>query len=291
MLPGPLFPSALLMLGLDPRDASSIDAVVAIAPRIGLRQLTLLHVSPLEPVPDGLSEVIKRWSTDQAAALESARAELAMRLPDVEILARDAAGDPVVHLIAVAEETAADLVVLGRGASWGPHGLAALRYAPASILVVPEGTRVDTRECVVGLDFSSHATAALAVAVRLFDSVRAVYQVDTDTAAVGELSDAEFELHLAENVAHHFEVEVLSRLPEATATPALELIVASRADRAVLAAAGRRPIVIGSRGLSRVASLILGSTAERVAGVHDGPVLVLRKGGSAMGFISGLFHR
>ena len=48
---------------------------------------------------------------------------------------------------------------------------------------------------------------------------------------------------------------------------------------------------LSSRGLSRIATVLLGSTAERVAGLCDGPLLVVRRKGEVIGLLEGLFHR
>jgi nucleotide-binding universal stress UspA family protein len=48
---------------------------------------------------------------------------------------------------------------------------------------------------------------------------------------------------------------------------------------------------MGSRGLTPLAAMLLGSSADRVAGRSPGPVLIVRKKGNHMGLLAGLFHR
>lgn len=296
MDPGPLFDTVLVLLGLDRRDLSVIDAVVAGAERFGTRRVVLLHVHSLAAIPTGLAGVVELSAPDRGAVLEALRHELSLRIPNLslEVHARD--GSTAEQLVELAVACDADLVVLGRETAsggrsvWGPHGLALLRHAPCSVLIVPDGARLDLRGGVVGLDFSEHAVFALQTAVRLFEQVRAVYQFDVSAAALGELTDGEFELHLAENVRDHFDREILPSLPPATAEPHIEILPAGAPSDALVAAAGHGPLVLGSRGLSRLAALLLGSTAEAVAGRASGPIFVIRKKSSAGGLIDHLMH-
>lgn len=296
MDPGPLFPTVLALLGLDRRDLSVIDAVVAGAERWGTQRLVLLHVHAQDALPVGLTGVVERTAPDRGAVLEAMRHELSLRLPGVslEVHARD--GVVSEQLVELALGVDADLVVLGREASapgrsvWGVHGLALLRHAPCSALVVPDGARLDLRAGVVGLDFSQHAVRALTVAVRLLGEVRAIYQFDMGAAALGELTDPAFELHLAENVRAWFDREILPALPPAAPEPHLEVLPAGSASDALVAAAGHGVLVMGSRGLSRLAALLLGSTAEGVAGRAWGPIFVIRKKQGGGGLIDHLLH-
>ena len=55
--------------------------------------------------------------------------------------------------------------------------------------------------------------------------------------------------------------------------------------------AGGDTIVLGSRGLSPLARLLIGSSADRVAGRAEGPVLVVRRKGSTLSIFERLFHK
>ena len=48
---------------------------------------------------------------------------------------------------------------------------------------------------------------------------------------------------------------------------------------------------MGSRGLTPLAALLLGSSADRVAGRSKGPVLIVRRKGSVLGLVERLFHK
>ena len=59
----------------------------------------------------------------------------------------------------------------------------------------------------------------------------------------------------------------------------------------LIAYAKADPIVMGSRGLTPLAALLLGSSADRTAGRSQGPVFIVRKKGSTMSLVERLFHR
>lgn len=292
-----VFPNALLMLGLDDRDLNLLDAVVAGAERLGIRRITALHVHRREPMPPGLAAAGTISPLEASTALKAVCHELRLRLGDVEVEAFERAGSVAEEMIDLLGDHDIDLVIMGRRpvedahSAWGPDGLPIVRQATSSVLVVPRTSTLDLRKVVVGLDFSDHSTEALAVAVQIADEVRAVYQFDLSAAALGSMTDEEFEVHLAENVRAHFDRDVRPLLPPGRPDPVLELCPATRASSVLTEAAGKEPLVLGSRGLTRLAAILLGSTAEQTAGKAHGPVLIVRKKGQRMGVLEGMIHR
>ena len=292
-----IFPNALVMLALDERDAALLNAVVKAAPSLGVRRLVLLHVHRREPVPEALRSGLELSIPVESDALTRTAEWLRERIAGCEVETLHAIGTPAEEVAALFEGDDLDLVCIGRGrstdshAAWGPDGLNLLRFSPCSALIVPDGADYDASGCVCGLDFSHAATEALVVAVSAFPQVRAVYQFDLDVAATSVRTDEAFLSTLSDNVAAHFERDILPSLPADAARPEVELVCAPRASAALIEAAGSVPIVVGSRGMSRFAAMLLGSTAERVAGRANVPILIVRKKGQRMGFLEGLFHR
>jgi nucleotide-binding universal stress UspA family protein len=156
--------------------------------------------------------------------------------------------------------------------------------------VVPEGSRLDLTHAVVGLDFSAHAAHALGVACRLTDTATAVCQYDPRVATQGGLSQAEFGVELTRNARSHFDTVVRPKLPEGEA-PRFEVLAGVQASDVLLDRAGDAVLVVGSRGLNKLATVLLGSTAELLAGRARGPVFIIRKKGEVLGLLEGLFRR
>jgi nucleotide-binding universal stress UspA family protein len=290
--------TALLMLALDERDPSVVDALVAAHTRLGVHNVLVVHVAAQDHLPEELSAGLSPGQVQRPAALDAAVEDLRARLgPHVRVRGEFGVGDPVEVLEELIQGHDVDLLVLGRdgrvegaGAAWGPSGRKLMRTVSCSVLVVPAGARFDGKRAVVGLDFSSCSTMALQAAVQVADEVEAVYQYTLAAAGSGAITEAEFEQQLAANARQHFEVVVLPDLP-IERHPTLALHAGDSASAVLLERAGEDLLVVGSRGLSRIATVLLGSTAEQLAGLAVGPVLVIRRKGEVLGLVEGLFHR
>ena len=296
MTASPLFPVTLVMLALDEHDPSVLDALIAGAPGLGCQTLVLAHVSPLDPLAGTLGMGLSFDDGDVPDALEAARARVAAALPGVDVKVEHGRGavDSVFSDIIARHDV--DLLVIGRLQTgettngWGPSGRKLLRTASCSTLLVPEGASLEWDHVVAGLDFSNHAAYALSVACRLSDNVTAICQYDLRAAGHGSLTDEQFASELEKNARDHFQRAVAPDLPEG-ANPTLEIHPGDRASDVLFDRAGDDVLVVGSRGLSKLATLLLGSTAERLAGRSKGPVLIVRKKGEVLGLLEGLFHR
>jgi len=297
-----MYPTILLCLGLDIRDEHLVQAFAERAPALGARRVLLMHVYPHEPLPWEVGGSSPVASADGAASTVNLWVrELARRLPGVEVVGLHAIGQPYEEIVRVEQAEKVDLMVLGRAAtgtdhpSQGIRGRAILRYTAATALVAPEGTALGCGTAVVGLDFSDASIAALAVASRLYRRVVAVYayQVDHGLSYGGRTSE-EFVHHLVDELQRHFADEVLPALPATPQPPELRLVEDAMASEALLKAArdvSADTIVMGSHGQTRIAALLLGSTAERLTARSHVPVLVVRKPGARQGILGSLLHR
>jgi nucleotide-binding universal stress UspA family protein len=289
-----MFPTLLVMLALDSRDPSVLDAVVAGAGPLGATRVIVAHVFARDVAPDFLGGA----ATDPArpAALDAAIHALRDRLPWLEVTGLHAAGNPAEELARIARAEDVDLLILGRQpaedgeSAWGPHGRSLLRSIACSALIVPRGATLAFDEAVVGLDFSHNATAALRAAAKLCGQVDALYQYDPRVVDASRQTTADFEAELGTNAQRHFTENVLPEVGAARA-PTLTIVAGTEPSRTLAAHAAGRLLVVGSRGLSRLAALLLGSTAEGLAGRSEGPVLIIRAKGEALGVLEGLFHR
>jgi nucleotide-binding universal stress UspA family protein len=290
------YPSALVMLALDERDPAVIDAVIAGAARLGVRRLTVAHVSARAALPPSLLAGIHLADPAPPPALEAAADRLRAALPGVPVDAVHHTGSPADALATLVDELQIDLFVMGRrpcqgdAPAWGPNGRKLLQIVSCSVLVVPAGAQLDGGRAVAGLDFSRHAADALRAACRVADEVDAVCQYDPEVTGTGALTEAEFVDALRANAAAHFEEDVRPLLP-AGAAPRLRVEPGPTASEVLVRVAGDDLLVIGSRGLSRIAALVLGSTAEALAGRARGPVLIVREKGTVIGLLEGLARR
>ncbi|MDP2312138.1 MAG: universal stress protein [Pseudomonadota bacterium] len=255
-------------LALDDRDAAVLGAVDALSARRPC-EVTLLHVLP-------------RASATAAAAVDACVARLG-----VPAAARVVVGAIDEVAPAVLAEVDAGLLIVGRSVTvdgapaWGPHGRALLRSAGCPVLIVPLGASLGFGRAAVGMDLSPSALETLAFVRGLYDEVVAVAALAPDDApadpeAAVEAIEAHFRSVLAER-----DLPVPRLIARAGGSPA-DVLLGVAAEFDLLA--------VGSRGLTALAAVFLGSTAERLAGRSPRPVLVVRRRGEARGLLGALFR-
>ncbi len=293
----PLFPSALVMLALDERDATVLAAIETIAERAGVRRVLVAHVYKREAFPAWMDAGTEAAAAPaRPAGLDDALDRLKRALPGIDVVGVHAVGEPAEEVGRIIGQEDVDLLVIGRnvvgpgGDGWGPSGRKLLHSVACSALVVPVGSSVDLGHAVVGLDFSHNSADALCVAARLCDHTEALTQYDVDTFRAGVATSEAFQAEVRKNALDHFERSVLPRLGDVP-RPALSVVPGGKASQIIVDHAGHRLVVVGSRGLTRLATLLLGSTAENIAGRSTGPALIVRRKGERLGLLDGLIHR
>lgn len=290
-----MYRTTLVMLAFDDRDQDVMDAAANIAERVGLKRLLLAHVYKQDPFPAWM-EASDVNVPERPVELDNATQAMKARLPGVDVVGIHAVGSPAEELQQIVAQEDVDLLIIGRAIpigdedGWGPSGRELIRSVTCSALVVPRMAEVHLRHAVVGLDFSHNSTDALKAATQIADHAEAIYQFDLSAVAVGTQTDEEFAAHLRDNALRHFEHDVLPALGDVP-RPAFSVVQAEKASSMLIDHAADKLLVVGSRGMTRLATLLLGSTAERVAGKAKGPVLIVRNKGEQLGLLEGLIHR
>jgi nucleotide-binding universal stress UspA family protein len=256
-------------VALDERDDVVLGALRSLAARVPVRRVVVLHVA--------------EHGVEIGVGLAERVAQLRAALPAVAVTSASATGRLDTAAARVLAETHADLLVIGRAgreggrAAWGDRGLALLRAVDRPVLVVPAGAPVAFHTALVGMDLSGAALDAYALAARLCPRVSAVAVTSVDDPVPDELcAGLESRFHAA--AAARGLAPVPLRLAAGVSPADALLAVASTADL----------VAVGSRGLSALAAVLLGSTAERLAGRSDRMVLVVRPGGEPRGVLGAL---
>lgn len=290
------FPHVLVMLGLDHRDSAVLDALIVGAGALGVQTMHVCHVTNRDPLSGPLAEVAGEQNVSRPVELDAAAERLRSALPEVALEVHHLIGPPEVVLSETVNRLDIDLVVMGRNPAvdgqpgWGSSRRKLLRLTTCSVLVVPQGTSFDLERVVCGMDFSDYAKAALGVACNIAKGVDAVYQYDPKAVSDGSKKQEAFREQVSNAAQRHLREKVL---PEVGCSGRPNLIVhpGGKVARVLIRYAGEAPIVMGSRGLSPLAAMLLGSSADRVAGRALGPVLIVRKKGSVLGLLERLVHR
>jgi nucleotide-binding universal stress UspA family protein len=293
-----MFPNALVMIGRDHRDRSVLDAVIDRHHTLGIRRVHLCHIDNRDIVAGPLAALVKPEAPVQPPEVDAAAEHLRAALPpEVEVRVHFLVGPTEVVLCQVVDQEDIDLVVMGRNPSvdgqpgWGSSRRKLLRLTTCSVLVVPQGTRLNLSRVVCGMDFSQYARLALGVACRIADGVDTVYQYDPTAVADGGMKQEQFREHIGQMAWKHLEEKVLPDLCDNPCRPNLIVHPGGQVADVLIRYAGEQPIIMGSRGLSPLAAMLLGSAADRVAGRALGPVLIVRKKGSVLGLLERLVHR
>ncbi|MFI9122181.1 universal stress protein [Streptomyces bikiniensis] len=267
--------SNLVVVGVDGSDMSltAVAAAATAAARRGAR-LRVVHVEvPIKPryvVPDPASATLVQEAAVHALGVE----------PELVVTKAVVTGD-VVHVLE-AESRAADLIVVGSRGMGGitglllgstPVSLAARSHCPVMTVREEHGESAGAEPVVLGVDGSPDAEEAVDVAfaeaARRRAGLVAVHAWQPDKAPPGTTPESE-EQALARAVAGradtHPDVTVRRDLVEGKAHEAL--IEASRTAQL---------LVVGARGRSGIAGLLLGSVSQAAMTYAHCPVVTVRR--------------
>jgi len=239
----------------------------------------------------------RRSTTEELRAARDAIAALArehLHLPNASIAIDIAVGPRVDALLELASAHARDVVLMGHRRTRSARRRLAQRLAmvaPCSIWLAPEGAPTSLRNLLVPVDFSAASADALSLATQLaaargiprcralhvcFDPSSVRYE-DHVAEILGREREA-FRDFLADVDRHGVDVEPLI---EESAKPGEAIARVARKTNADL-------IVVGTRGRSPAASVVLGSVAAEVIASAETPVLAVRHSARALDFLAAL---
>ena len=194
-------------------------------------------------------------------------------------------GSRVDRLLEHCAESGSDVILLGhRQVRTGRRSLVRrlAMKAPCSLWMVPEGSAARISKVLVGVDFSNCSAEALRVAAFLARRMQlgnciAVHVMPREDR-IGETA---FERFLG--AIDLDETTVLPRVENAgSVASALHMI--ARSEDADL-------IVMGTRGMSSSAAVLLGTESEQMLSESGRPVLVTRRRGERLGLLEVLLDR
>jgi nucleotide-binding universal stress UspA family protein len=217
------------------------------------------------------------------------RAE-AIAARSVAASAKVVAGDPAEALVEEVTDHGVDVICVGPDAGLlggrvrvGRVAAHVLRHAPCSVLVGREAGSTFPESILCGVDGSSTSTetaglaATIAVAAGAEVRLPHVVPVFESDEKEGTLDDDESDPQ---------EIESAAQAARAIGVRLIRERALGRPEHAILEAAGRERsdlVAVGSRGLSGVARVLLGSVSEYVATHAHCSVLVVRPGALGAG--------
>jgi nucleotide-binding universal stress UspA family protein len=214
-------------------------------------------------------------------------------------------GNPFEKLLKWAKIKEADCVILGlKKGKLKEEGLLPRKItnlAPCSVLLIPEDTEANISKIMVPVDFSKYSNLALEQALSLSKAIenskvicQHIYSVPSGYHTTGK-SYEDFAEIMRNNALKHFE-RFKTEFKHHDQNLHCEFELDRDENKAVVInnSASKHKIdlmIIGSRGRTEAASILLGSIAEKLLNYSkDLPLLIVKKKGENMTFLKALLE-
>ena len=220
----------------------------------------------------------------------------------VEIEVRE--GNPSDKILKIAEQKDADLLILGKKIGLAGEGVLPAKLAKVanrSVLLVPEVLPSLMDRVLVPVDFSRHSLLALQQAIKIKEtndvpmqiSCQHIYRLPSGWHTTGK-SEQEFSAIMKGHAEKEYQ-KFLKQLgtPEHDIPCIFTLDKGQNIAQKIYQQAVKLQadlIILGSKGKTAAASVLMGSTAERLAGYDKNiPLLIVKDKNENIGFLKALF--
>lgn len=295
------FKRLLVHLHLTERDAAIIRYSAMIARMAQAESVHFVHVNPNLDIPPAAlkayPELLDELDTYARKRLSEAVALHWDGPSDAAIHSDVIQGNPLEVLLRLARSEETDLVVVDRVPGQRPAEVLAeklARKAPCSVLALPDGADSRISRILVGVDFSAHSAYAVEIAAAFAAALRLpritglhAYRVPTGFYKSGKSHD-EFAGIMAANARAAF-AEFIRPVDTQGVECHGRYVLAEKGVADVIAAAiqteGVDLVVMGTRGRSDSAAVLLGSVTEALLSLTGVPVLAVKEKGSGLGLL------
>lgn len=299
------FEKAMVGMDLTEMDDILISKMAVLSEILGIKKLYFIHVSKNLALPD---EIREKFPDLVAPADEAIEAEITTIIKqnnfpenvEIEVFAEE--GSPMTTFLRWAKLKDVDLIIMGRKITLKGSGSLAktmAQKAPCSVLFLPERVEMKIpKKIMIPMDFSEHTNMTINFAQKAAEEFDAkiyalhLYEVPTGYHKTGK-SFEEFSEIMEDNARkdyekfikknHHPEFDCLFVLSN-KGEPGHLIIEKAKEHHIDL-------ILMGSRGRSASAAVLLGSVAEKLVQVNNEiPMLIFKIKGETMGFFDALFR-
>jgi len=287
----------LVGLGDDQRDALLIKYAGLIARMAQTEEITFAHIQPAVALSD------RTGGADPSGSLTLLRAELDETVrqafegpPNIRIQTLVEDGSLLDEMLDLARTTETDLIIVGQGSHDGAFAEHLARKAPCSVVIAPPDTSLSIERVLVPVDFSKHAADAVDVAVAFAEAaglseVHLLHVYGTPTKAERFHENSTYTLRRrAEEAAERFLADLDLRGLE----PVLHFVIGLDVPEAIGKAAQQVEadlLVVGARGRTPGAALLMGSVAEALVRHVTTPLVAVKKKGVTLKLLDALLER
>lgn len=299
------FPKAMIGLDLTEMDTILIKKTAAYVEFLGIEKCYFLHVAKDLEIPQ---EIIDQYPNLIAPSDESIEAIIKNKLKElnfptsveVEVFVEEGS-HPLDTFLRWAKLKDADLIIMGRKEDLQGSGVLAngvAKKAPCSILLFQEKRAVVfPKKIIIPTDFSQHNQMIYDFGERIADELGAelipvhLVKVPHGYSKTGKTYE-EFAEIMKENALKDFK-KYASKLNHDDLSCEILIDDERNPGEQIVEFAqkiGGDMLLLGSRGRTSSAAVILGSTAEKL--IHSNktlPMLIFKKKGETMGFFDALF--
>lgn len=296
------FYKAMICLDLTEMDDVLIKKTSAILEFLGIDKCYFVHVAKDLAIP---TEILDKHPELLAPGDESIEALIHKKLKqyyfppsmDIEVFA-DEGSHPLDTLIRWAKIKDVDLIIMGRKETLGSLVKGVAKKAPCSVLLLQEKRELGIlKKIMIPTDFSDHTDLIYDFGERISEELGAelipvhLYEVPHGYSKTGK-SYEEFAEIMKENAKKDYQ-HFITKFGHKEHECRFILYEGDTQGKALVEEAqklGADMILLGSRGKTRSAAILLGSIAEKVVMANKVlPMLIFKKKGETIGFFEALF--
>jgi nucleotide-binding universal stress UspA family protein len=291
------YKNILVGLGDDQRDAMLIRYAGVVARMAQSEHITFAHIKPsAAPSGRGSDSVPPASPALLREELDGAVREAFDGPSGVQVQTLVEDGPVLDEMLDLTRTTGADLILVGQGAHPGAFAEHVARKAPCSVVILPPDAAPSVERVLVPVDFSEHAADAVDVAVAFAEAAGLsevhllhVYGTPTKTDRFHENSTYSLRRR-AEEAAERF----LAGLDLRGLEPVIHYVIGLDVPEAIGKAVQKVEadlLVVGARGRTPGAALLMGSVAEALVRHVTTPLVAVKKKGVTLKLLDALLER
>lgn len=295
------FKHLLVGLNLSDQDKTVIQAAGKITQLSESEKVHFIHITERLAIPGEIAKEYPELAEPEGKRVESVMGESIGKYftgaPGIDVTHEVLEGSQLDMLLQHIRLKNIDLVIVGRK-SWehtsGHIAEKVARKAPCSVLIIPEGRDLIVENILVGSDFSPHSKEAMDIALAFAQGSASskiaclhVIEYSHDKSGNGFLD-------LLRKVVRKDFDNFLRQFNFRGSSMRSDIIVEHNVAKAMREFCWRHKtdlIVVGSRGQTAAAAVLLGSVTENLIRMTNTPLLAVKRKGETMNLLKAFFTR